>query len=60
MEYDPEFIFKKLKKREGNKTKKEIIDPKNKSGKNKDKIIIGGAIPTDFFSTPLTGTVSFD
>jgi hypothetical protein len=61
MEYDQDFIFKKLKKREGNKTpKKEIIEPKNKSGKNKEKIIIGGAIPADFFSTPLTGTISFD
>jgi hypothetical protein len=59
MEYDKEFIFKKLKKREGNKTKKEL-EPKNKSGKNKEKVIIGGAIPADFFSTPLTGTISFD
>jgi hypothetical protein len=60
MEYDKEFIFKKLKKREGNKTKKEITEPKNKSRKNQEKIIIGGAIPADFFSTPLTGTISFD
>jgi hypothetical protein len=57
-EYDTDFIFSKLKKRtENTKTKKET--PKNKSGKNK-KIIIGGALPSDFFSQGLMGTVSYD
>jgi hypothetical protein len=61
MEYDKDFIFKKLKKREGNKTpQKEIVEPKNKSSKKKQKIIIGGEIPADFFNTPLTGTISYD
>ena len=59
MEYDKDFIFKKLKKRVENIKPKKIVEPKNKSGKNK-KIIIGGELPTDFFSTPLSGTISFD
>jgi hypothetical protein len=59
MEYDKDFIFSKLKKRVENTKTKKIIEPKNKSGKNK-KIIIGGELPADFFSTPLTGTISFD
>ena len=60
MEYDKDFIFTKLKKRIENIKPKEKVEPKNKTVKNKKKIIIGGELPSDFFSTPLSGTISYD